>query len=97
MQLLLGSGGFRTSERIAVLAEAMRSFFGGVRRLLFVPYALADHDGYLTGIVERGLHAGYDLEGRESRASVFGSKQAVFRPRPEVATILPSRTQAVSP
>jgi dipeptidase E len=63
MRLLLGSGGFRTPERIVVLAEAMRSFFGEVRRLLFVPYALADHDGYLKGIAERGLHAGYDLDG----------------------------------
>jgi dipeptidase E len=63
MRLLLGGGGFRTPERIAVLTEAMRSFFGGVRRLLFVPYALADHDGYLKGIAERGLHAGYDLDG----------------------------------
>jgi hypothetical protein len=28
MRLLLGSGGFRTPERVAVLAEAMRAFFG---------------------------------------------------------------------
>jgi dipeptidase E len=63
MRLLLGSGGFRTHERVALLAETMRSFFGGVRRLLFVPYALADHDAYVRGMVERGLHAGYDLDG----------------------------------
>lgn len=46
MKLLLGSGGFRTPERVAVLAEHMRAFFGPVRRLLFVPYALHDHDAY---------------------------------------------------
>src|SRR5687767_5051060 len=63
MRVLLGSGGFRTPERVAVLAGQMRAFFGGVRRLLFVPYALADHDGYLKGIEERGLYAGYELDG----------------------------------
>jgi dipeptidase E len=68
MRVLLGSGGFRTPERVAVLAEAMRSFFGPVRRLLFVPYALADHDGYLSRMVERGLNAGYELDGIHTHA-----------------------------
>jgi dipeptidase E len=62
-RLLLGSGGFRTPERVAVLAEQMRSFFGPMRRLLFIPYALADHDGYVKGMIERGIHAGYELDG----------------------------------
>jgi dipeptidase E len=62
-RLLLGSGGFRTPERVALLAEQMRSFFGPVRRLLFVPYALADHDKYVQGMIERGIHAGYELDG----------------------------------
>src|SRR4029453_11001713 len=30
---------------------------------LFVPYALADHDGYVHRMVERGIHAGYELAG----------------------------------
>lgn len=63
MKALLGSGGFRTSQRVAFLAEQMRDFFGDVDRILFVPYALADHDGYLTMLTERGLHAGYELDG----------------------------------
>jgi dipeptidase E len=63
MRLLLGSGGFRTPERVALLADTMRAFFGPLRRLLFVPYALADHDGYVAMMVQRGLHAGYDLDG----------------------------------
>jgi dipeptidase E len=63
MRILLGSGGYRTPERIAILAEQMRSFFGPVPRLLFVPYALADHDAYLRMMTERGLHAGYVLDG----------------------------------
>lgn len=63
MRLLLGSGGFRTEERVRLLAESMRAFFGPIRRLLFVPYALADHDGYVRAMTERGLHAGYELDG----------------------------------
>jgi dipeptidase E len=63
MRLLLGSGGFRTGERIRFLAGQMRAFFGPIRRLLFVPYALADHDGYVRVLTERGIHAGYELDG----------------------------------
>jgi dipeptidase E len=63
MRVLLGSGGFRTPERIQNLANAMRAHFGPIRRLLFVPYALADHDGYVRTMVERGLDAGYELDG----------------------------------
>ena len=32
-------------------------------RVLFVPYALADHDGYVRLMTERGLNAGYELDG----------------------------------
>lgn len=63
MRLLLGSGGYRTPERVALLATEMRQFFGAVPRLLFVPYALADHDGYVAKLIERGLHGGYELDG----------------------------------
>lgn len=63
MHLLLGSGGFRTPERIANLTAAMRNLFGDIHRVLFIPYALADHDGYLRILHERGLHAGYELDG----------------------------------
>jgi dipeptidase E len=66
-RVLLGSGGFRTPERIAFLTTAMRSFFGPVRQLLFIPYAVADHDGYLRTIAERGLNAGYHLDGIHRR------------------------------
>jgi dipeptidase E len=63
MRILLGSGGFRTPERVALLCEQMRSFFGTIRRLIFVPYALADHDGYVAKMVQRGLDGGYELVG----------------------------------
>jgi dipeptidase E len=62
MRVLLGSGGFRTPERTAVLVAQMQSFFGPIRRLLFVPYAAGDLDAYAPSVVERGLHAGYDLD-----------------------------------
>jgi dipeptidase E len=63
MTVLLGSGGYRTPERIQLLQEQMRAFFGPIRRLIFVPFALADHDGYVKTAYERGYDAGYDLVG----------------------------------
>jgi dipeptidase E len=63
MTILLGSGGFRTPQRVAAWADQMRAVLGGVRRVLFVPFALADHDGYLRTLTERGLNAGFTLEG----------------------------------
>ena len=62
MRVLLASGGFRTPERVAVLADEMRSFFGPTRRLLFVPYAAADLDGYAPAMIAHGLHADYELD-----------------------------------
>ena len=56
MRILLGSGGFRTPERIAFLAAQMRAFFGAIDRLLFLPYALRDHDGYVQTMTERGIN-----------------------------------------
>lgn len=68
MRLLLGSGGYRTPERVCLLADQMRSFFGPIKKLLFVPFALADHDGYLKLITDRGMHAGYELDGLHRHA-----------------------------
>ncbi len=63
MRVMLGSGGFRTPERVAFLVEQMRSFFGSIEYLLFVPYALADYDAYLDVLHQRGLDAGYRILG----------------------------------
>jgi dipeptidase E len=63
MRVLLGSGGFRTPERIALLRERMRAFFGSIPELLFIPHALEGHDGYVRMMYERGLDAGYRLAG----------------------------------
>jgi dipeptidase E len=63
MRILLGSGGFRTEERVQFLRGQMRSFFGPIHRLLFLPYALADHDRYVQTLTEKGLNADYELDG----------------------------------
>ena len=63
MKALLGSGGFRTEERRAVYIEAMQRHFGDIERILFIPWALHDHDRYVHLMTEKGLNAGYRLEG----------------------------------
>lgn len=63
MRILLGSGGFRTSERIALLTETMRAHFGPIKKLLFVPFALHDHDQYVASLYQRGIDAGYEIDG----------------------------------
>jgi dipeptidase E len=63
MRILLGSGGLRTPERVAFFAGQMRSLLGDIDRVLFVPYALRDHDAYLETMAARGLDAGYGLDG----------------------------------
>lgn len=81
MRLLLGSGGLRTEERVAVLAEQMRVHLGNVERLLFVPYALQDHDRYVEVMIEKGLHAGYQLDGIHRHADprqAVREAQAIF-------------------
>jgi dipeptidase E len=78
MRVLLGSGGFRTEERVRFLTEQVKALFGPVGRVLFVPYALGDHDLYLQKVVEKGLHAGYELDGIHRRPD---PKAAVRRAR----------------
>jgi dipeptidase E len=79
--ILLGSGGIRTPERVALWCDQVRSVLGGVRRILFVPYALADHDGYVRVMLERGIHAGYELDGLHTSAdpaAAVRDAEAVF-------------------
>ena len=54
MKVLLGSGGFRTDDRKATLVAEMQSHFGEIDSILFVPYALADHDGYVAALKADG-------------------------------------------
>ncbi|MDG2422766.1 MAG: dipeptidase PepE [Phycisphaerales bacterium] len=63
MRALLGSGGFRGDERRALYNQEMRRHFGDVDRILFIPYALHDHEAYTKLMTERGLDAGYEIDG----------------------------------
>ncbi|MBI1830796.1 MAG: dipeptidase PepE [Planctomycetes bacterium] len=63
MHILLGSGGFRTDERVRTFRTHLQAHLGSIQRVLFIPYALHDHDKYVQTIVERGLHADYELVG----------------------------------
>ncbi len=81
MRLLLASGGYRTQERIAHFAGELRSLFGDIGRVLFIPYAVQDHDAPLRAFAERGLSAGYRLDGihhhADPRAAVRDA-EAIF-------------------
>src|ERR1043166_1115933 len=63
MRIFLGSGGYRTDERIRALRAYLQAHLGNVERVLFVPYALHDHDKYVQKMIDRGLNAGYELVG----------------------------------
>jgi dipeptidase E len=63
MRILLASGGLRTPERVTFFADQMRSLLGTIQCVLFVPYALRDHDAYLEMMKTRGFDAGYPLDG----------------------------------
>jgi dipeptidase E len=63
MRLLLGSGGFSTPERRQGWNRELDDFLGPVKNLLFIPYALAEHDPYVAKMIEIGFHAGRQLEG----------------------------------
>ncbi len=63
MRVLLGSGGFRTPERIHNLQRHLRQHLGAITQVLFIPYALHDHDKYVEILTERGLNAGFELVG----------------------------------
>jgi dipeptidase E len=64
MRALLGSGGFRSKERQANFFAEMQDFFGKeVEEILFVPYALHDHDAYVKAMRDQGFGAGYRLRG----------------------------------
>lgn len=63
MRILLGSGGLSTKARQEAWRHELNDFLGPVQTMLFVPYALADHDGYTRKVAERGFDAGRALVG----------------------------------
>lgn len=81
MRILLGSGGFRTPERIANLRTRLCAHLGKIDQILFIPYALHDHDKYLQVLTERGLNGGYELVGIHRSADprkAVEAAQAIF-------------------
>jgi dipeptidase E len=73
-RLFLGSGGLSTEERRAFWRASLDAFLGPIDRLLFVPFALADHDRYVAKMVALGFAAGRTLTGihrvADARAAV---------------------------
>ncbi len=63
MRILLGSGGLSTKARQEAWRSELSDFLGPVQHVLFVPYALADHEGYTRMVAERGFQAGRTLAG----------------------------------
>lgn len=73
--LLLGSGGIRTPERVATWHRVMHAVLGERSRVLFIPHALADHDGYVRMLIERGLDGGYSIDGLHRHADPLAAIQ----------------------
>jgi len=63
MRALLGSGGIGTDERRAMYRELMAENFTGCQRVVFVPYAGHDHEGYTARMREFAGDSGYELVG----------------------------------
>ncbi len=63
------------------VADALAAFLSGAKRLTFVPYALADRDGYATKVRERFASLGIELlsvhQAPDPRAAIRGA-EAVF-------------------
>lgn len=63
MRALLGSGGIGTDERRAMYRELMAENFAGCKRVVFVPFAGHDHDGYTARMREFAGDSDYELVG----------------------------------
>lgn len=81
MRLLLGSGGIRTPERKQLWMEAFSDFLGPIRRLLFVPWAIADHEGHTLATQEWLGESGVELDGIQRHADprhALAEAEAIF-------------------
>jgi len=56
--LLLGSGGIRTAERLQAWKSEAADFMRDVGEVLFIPYAGAEYDSYAAKVVEIDFHPG---------------------------------------
>ena len=81
MRLFLGSGGLSTEERREFWRRNLDDFLGPIDRLLFVPFAIKDHDLYVRRMEELGLAAGRKLTGlhraKDARAAIHEA-QALY-------------------
>lgn len=62
-------------------ADQIQDLLGGLRRVLFVPYALFDHDGYAAKARERYARMGYELTSVhevEDPAAAVRATEALF-------------------
>lgn len=61
--LLISSSRVWGSGYLEHCAEEIRARLGGCERVLFVPYALADHEGYTATVAARFGELGYAVDG----------------------------------
>jgi dipeptidase E len=79
--LLLSNSATHARPYLSHALEAIAAHLSGRERLLFVPYALADHDGYTGTVAEALRPLGVTVEGLHRHpdpASAIGSAEAVF-------------------
>jgi dipeptidase E len=79
--LLLSNSATHGRPYLAHALQAIAGHLSGRKRLLFVPYALADHDGYTAAVAEAMRPIGVSVEGLHRHpdpASAIGSAEAVF-------------------
>lgn len=81
MRLLLLSNSAAPGRRYLEHASAaLTDVLDGVRRLVFVPFALTDHDGYTAQVAEALAAHGVEVVGahQDEPIKLFDSAQAVF-------------------
>ena len=63
MKILLGSGGIRTEERRKLFFHLMKENFEGCKKVVFIPYASRDYDGYTNSVKEMFSHLEFEIIG----------------------------------
>lgn len=63
MRALLGSGGIGTDERRELYRELMSENFADCKKVIFVPFASNDYDGYTERMQDFAGQSGYELVG----------------------------------
>lgn len=79
--LLISNSTLHGSEYLDHAEAEIRSFLGGLKRVLFVPYALYDRDAYASSARERFQQMGYDLasiHAAPDRRQAINDTDAIF-------------------